>query len=232
MAPTAWLPQSTGLLASAFGETNMIFEIDPQRPRGGELVWSGTDRGGTMSVGADGSTLLMFWSSRERILSLVEPGALSDLPAAPTEVLTPIIPGFVGNTMTDLSPDGRWLTYHSPDAGAYHVYAVRTDSPGERIRISDDPGEAPLWSPDGDGVYFRYGGQFFWAPFDGSAPEPFGRPVLLLEGDFLNVNGPDYAVAPDGDRLLLLRPNGNAGTAILDVTLNFRARLKALLGEE
>ncbi|NNF27918.1 MAG: hypothetical protein HKN73_11905 [Gemmatimonadetes bacterium] len=231
LLPTAWLPDSEGLLVVAFGKApNMILELDPSRPTGGTVLWSGTERAGPVSVGADGRILMRFQTADGTLLSLIEAAALSDLSAAPSNELTPIIPPFAGNTGTALSPDGEWLAYHSQEAGPYHVYVVRTDGSGAPIRVSATPGEVPLWSPRGDGLYYRYGHQFFWVPFTGSADEPFGEPELFLEGSYLNVNGPDLAVSPDGSRLLLLRPNGKTSTSTLDVTLNFRARLAELLG--
>lgn len=227
----AWLPRGEGLLAVAFGGgSSLILQIDPRRPSGGTVLWSGSGRAAPMSVGQDGRIVMRVGSPEGISLSLIEPGELTDLSLDPGKTAALIVPPFTGNTMTDLSPDGRWLVYHSQEEGAYQVYAVPTDPPGVPTRISNAPGEVPVWSPKGDGIYYRYGKRFYWVPFTVAGEKPFGEPRLFLEGDYLNVNGRDVAVSPDGSRLLLLQPGGKPTSSTLDVVLNFRARLEDLLG--
>ena len=53
------------------------------------------------------------------------------------------------------SPDGRWLAYGSNETGRFEVY-VRPFPGGVPVhRVSTAGGGAPLWSPDGQRLFFR-----------------------------------------------------------------------------
>jgi hypothetical protein len=228
--PGVWLPGSDRMLVLAFGEPSLVLDVDARRAVGAEVLWSGSERGGPIATSPSGRVLLRFDNAEGTTLALMGDHSLSELPVAPSEVLSPLVPVFGGNAGADFSPDGRWLVYHSPEAGSYQVYAVRIEGPSRPIQISSEGGESPLWSPQGDGIYYRLGRRFYWVPFVGSEVEPFGEPEVFAEGDFLNVNGPDLGVSGDGSRLLLLQPGGRSGTATLDVALNFRTLLAQVLG--
>jgi hypothetical protein len=53
-----------------------------------------------------------------------------------------------------LSPDGRWMAYHSNESGRHEVYVQPFLGPGERSRISRDGGNWPRWRGDGKEVFF------------------------------------------------------------------------------
>jgi hypothetical protein len=120
-----------------------------------------------------------------------------------------------------VSPDGRWLAYTSTESGRYEVYAVRFPVTGPSLKLSISGGEQPEWSPRGDGLFYRDGQRWYWVRLIGSADRPFGEPELFLEGDFLNVPGAEYAVSPDGQRLLLLQRPGERTTTTLNVVTNW-----------
>ncbi|HSM18362.1 MAG TPA: hypothetical protein VK845_15350 [Gemmatimonadales bacterium] len=50
--------------------------------------------------------------------------------------------------------------------------------------------------------------------------------MLWIQGDFLNVSGMEYAVSPDGQRLLLLQGDGHVSTVALNVITNWGAELE------
>jgi len=54
-----------------------------------------------------------------------------------------------------LSPDGRWIAYESDESGQYEVY-VRPfpDVNGGRWQVSSGGGAWPLWSPDGQELFY------------------------------------------------------------------------------
>ena len=54
-----------------------------------------------------------------------------------------------------LSPDGRWLAYHSNETGRFEVYVrpfPNTDS--TRVLVSNDGGVAPVWAKSGGELFF------------------------------------------------------------------------------
>ena len=72
----------------------------------------------------------------------------------------PILTTEATETHARLSPDGRWMVYASNESGRYEVYIrdFRPDrSPAhgdEKIQVSIDGGNKPVWSADGREVYY------------------------------------------------------------------------------
>ena len=56
----------------------------------------------------------------------------------------------------EVSPNGRWIAYHSNESGEFQVY-VRPfpNVDGGRWQISSDGGFSPVWGPDGRELFFR-----------------------------------------------------------------------------
>jgi serine/threonine-protein kinase len=110
----------------------------------------------------------------------------------------------------DISPDGRWFAYTSDESGRYEIYVRAID--GDRsYPVSLDGGEEPIFSADGNTLYFRNGNRFYATPILEASPDGArfraGRPEVIVEGAYFNVPGLSYDVGPDG-RLLLLRTDG------------------------
>jgi Tol biopolymer transport system component len=54
-----------------------------------------------------------------------------------------------------LSPDGKWMAYHSNESGRDEVYVSPFPNVGEdRVLISNAGGGRPLWSPDGKELFY------------------------------------------------------------------------------
>ncbi|MDA1094008.1 MAG: protein kinase [Acidobacteria bacterium] len=114
-----------------------------------------------------------------------------------------------------ISPDGRWVAFHSDLSGRPEIYLDAYPGLGQRTLISTDGGRAPLWSPDGRELFFLSidGRQIFGVSLE-TAPALTISPVqMLAEGDFLLSRGPErpYAVAPDGQSFIVIAPEGGAG---------------------
>ena len=130
-----------------------------------------------------------------------------------------------------LSPDQRWLSYSSDATGRTEVYALAypiADAP-RPLRLSTDGGEEAVWSPRGDGLYYRDARRWYWVPLTGSAEQPFGEPEFFAEGEYLDLPGLDYAVSSDGSRILVVRSVGEPTTTTLNVITNFFEELKRLV---
>jgi serine/threonine-protein kinase len=119
------------------------------------------------------------------------------------------------------SPDRRWLAYQSDESGRGQVYVRDVSSGGGRWQVSTNGGEEPHWSHDGRELYYRNESQMMAVAVDTHttfAPKP---PVLLFEGvyNLRSDTGISYAVAPKGDRFLMVRlSEGNAASTLTVVT--------------
>jgi hypothetical protein len=124
--------------------------------------------------------------------------------------------------MARFSPDGRWVTYQSDESGQQEVYVIPfpgapeargeaqgTTTGGGKWQVSSGGGVGPLWRRDGKEI-------FYFAPNTGTAMaasvdgrgaafsvrrvEPIFAVRLALGGQQA---GPQYGVAPDGQRFLV-----------------------------
>jgi eukaryotic-like serine/threonine-protein kinase len=129
-----------------------------------------------------------------------------------------------------ISPDGRYVAYHSNETGRAEVY-VRSFPDGDRKWvISSRSGRSPRWRRDGRELYYIDGtyaliavpvrlGDSFEA---GSERKLFEAPE---EGPLPSVNYP-YEVAADGQRFLLAEPVGRVAPPGIRVVQNWIAEFK------
>ncbi|NNG16681.1 MAG: protein kinase [Gemmatimonadales bacterium] len=181
-------------------------------------------------VGRDGRLLLRYspdaspgwdWSR----LALLDRQQLSEL-AGPQLQFQDLVDAPGSQVLASLSPDMQWVGFTSTETGRYEIFVSPLPVTGPPIKISTDGGEEPLWSPRGDGLYYRDGRRWYWVARTGSEDAPFADPVQWIQGDFLNVSGMEYAVSPDGQRLLLLQGDGHVSSVGLNVITNWGAELE------
>ena len=162
------------------------------------------------------------------------------------EVLDLVEGNYFDQLLPALSPDGRWLAYQSTESGALQVW-VRSFPNIDDVKevISTDGGISPVWSPDGDELYYYTSGP---ANRGSPAPQPqgsmmavrietepqfiSGTPVELFslrDYVFPEIRGRQFDVAPDGRFLMIKAPaavNGRTTTQIA-IVQNWFEELKA-----
>ena len=118
-----------------------------------------------------------------------------------------------------ISPDGRWLAYESNVSGQPNVYVrpfPRTDQGHWQVSMAG--GRQPLWSRDGKELFFfSMDGEVMRMAVSAEAGRfTVGSPVRLFErrysSDQAGLVARTYDVAPDGQRLLLLKSAAGADT--------------------
>jgi Tol biopolymer transport system component len=129
------------------------------------------------------------------------------------------------------SPDRRWLAYQSDESGRAEIYVRDVSSGGGRWQVSTTGGEEPHWAPDGRALYYRNESQLMVVAVDTRttfAPQP---PQLLFEGiyNLRSDTGVSYAVAPTGDRFLMVRLTEEGAASTLTVVTNWFADLQRLM---
>jgi Tol biopolymer transport system component len=133
----------------------------------------------------------------------------------------------------ELSPDRRWLVYQSNESGEPEIY-VRAYPGLERAwQVSEGGGAQTRWSRDGREIYYRSGGRFMAAAFDGRSSEPrLGRPVALFADEYDSgpgITSPNYDVMPDG-RFILFRAVPTSGR--VQVVLDWLPELERSMAAE
>jgi serine/threonine protein kinase/Tol biopolymer transport system component len=111
-----------------------------------------------------------------------------------------------------ISPDGRWLAYMSNESGQYEIF-VRpfpdVDSGGKR-QVSRNGGNNPLWSPDGQELFYRNGDKIMVVPVEIKPAFRLGNPEVLFEGPYFQVSLSNAAITSwditqDAKRFLMMK---------------------------
>jgi serine/threonine-protein kinase len=144
-----------------------------------------------------------------------------------------------------LSPDGRFIAYHSIESGAFEIYVRPFPEVNDgRWQISTDSGFSPAWSPGGDELYFMGSGTarlniatrqpngYMMAVrvdtrsgFKASSPERLFGLRDYISPSFL---GRQYDVARDGRFLMLkdVTPSGERVAPQIRVVQNWFTELQ------
>ncbi len=107
----------------------------------------------------------------------------------------------------EISPDGRFLAYQSDESGKDEIY-VRPfpEVDGGRFPISVGGGSEPLWSPDGNEIFYRAGDRLMAAPVQTEPAFEAGKPLELFTGSYAVGLHRMYDIHPDGNRFLMIKP--------------------------
>ncbi|MGH7618577.1 MAG: hypothetical protein ACREPM_15265, partial [Gemmatimonadaceae bacterium] len=120
------------------------------------------------------------------------------------------------------SPDGRWVAYNSDDSGQPEIYVRPLAESGGRVQISTGGGLRPIWSPDGNRIYYWEGTRMMAATV---AREP-SMHVTSREPLFDGRYELDFDVSHDGTRFLMIESQ-SSGVSLV-VIPNWRTELRRL----
>jgi len=128
-----------------------------------------------------------------------------------------------------ISPDGRWVAYHSNEEGALEVFVRSFPDGGQKRKISTDGGSRPVWRRDGRELfYLSPDGDLMAAPivttpaFTASVPKKLFRTPL---DPTTTVSATVYDVHPDGKRFIMLAPASDVPQPV-NVILNWQSLLR------
>jgi serine/threonine-protein kinase len=172
---------------------------------GGPTTTLGEGEGPTFLDFAPGDTLaIAYRSSGARNPDLFVARFQDDVPT-----FEPLLTGAWDEAGADLSPDGRWLAYHSNETGENRVYVHSFPRLTDRHAISPGPGTEPAWSPDGRRIYYRSGPGFYAVDVTTGPDFVVGPPRLLFEDPRLGrTYGAGWVrnwdVGPDGEGFVMV----------------------------
>ena len=237
-AGPAWHPNNQALAVSS----------TKQNARG--LFLKDLNGGERLLVPAEGATQLRnaSWSPDGKLLAYTaQTGSqhdiwvltISDKPAA-----QPLVNSPASEHSPRFSPDGTWLAYVSDESGRPEVY-VRRYPQGDRFPVSTSGGVGPVWSPDGEEVFFQgpyedaqklmvvsvtvdRGGVRLGKPtpvFDMRTPGPTG--AVEQYANSAN-SGVRYDIFPDGQRFVMIRQADSQGTREIVLVQNWLEEVKRI----
>ncbi len=138
-------------------------------------------------------------------------------------------------------PDGRWLAYQSEEAGTMEVHLRPFPGPGPRQTVSGTGGGlATVWSPDGRELLYlprsATDSRIMAVDVSPGSPLKLANPHVAFALPFAPPQKLRYllrvfALAPDGRRVVVVRPDSTAPTEIHKLTLvrNWDEEVKAKL---
>ena len=142
-------------------------------------------------------------------------------------------PGSIQRSST-FSPDGKWIVYHSQEAGNTDIYAQPFPT-GPKKRITQDRRSNPAWPFGGNELFYTLGGgqqQLFVRTASLQNGLEFSREQALPSMQYLTTgNGyRTYDVTPDGKRLLMILPDtATASRPKIGIVVNWFTELQERL---
>ena len=125
-----------------------------------------------------------------------------------------------------VSPDGRWLAYTSNETGRVEVYVHPMSGTG-KWQVSLQGGMQPVWSRDGNTLYYRDSTNIVAAAVTGTSTFSITARRNFANDHFAMENTINYDAMPDGQHLLVLVPVSEG--AEISVVINWMEELKRKL---
>ena len=126
----------------------------------------------------------------------------------------PLLKSAFNDQAPSISPDGRWLSYHSNESGKNEVY-VRAFPPsatssGGKWLVSNNGGVFPRWSRAGHELVYRSGDQLMTVSYTVNGPTFIADKPRVWIASLSGAPGNGWDLAPDGKRVLALIPESTA----------------------
>jgi serine/threonine protein kinase/Tol biopolymer transport system component len=124
------------------------------------------------------------------------------------------------------SPDSKWIAYTSDESGSNEVYVQAFQQRSSRWQISTGGGDHARWRRDGKELfYIAPDGKLMAVEVKSGASFEAGVPRALFDLRSIRTSGPNYAVADDGRKFLIVTNIEEANAAPFIVVLNWTAEL-------
>ena len=126
------------------------------------------------------------------------------------------------------APDGHWVAYSSDESGASEVYVRSFPGPGGKLQVSTDGGSEPVWSRNGQELYYRSGDKMQSIRLVTHPVLAAEHPRVLFEGRYMRTDtgGAGYDVSSDG-RFLMVQPlEPEEPAAQINIVLNWFEALR------
>jgi Tol biopolymer transport system component len=202
-----------------------------------DIFWRPADASGPASrlLTREGSQYPTSWTGDGQLL-LFDDGAVaapnsSDIWVLPTSgTPRPLIATPHEERAARVSPDGRWVSYHSDESGRLEVY-VRPfpHVNGGKWLVSTAGGRRPVWSRSGTELFYALGTSLMRVPITTRGAEFIaGTPEALFSGPF-DLTTTDFSVAPDSTAFIMVESDPNARPTQVRVVINWREELEARL---
>jgi Tol biopolymer transport system component len=127
------------------------------------------------------------------------------------------------------SPDGRWLAYGTDESGRDEVVVTAFPGPGPRKQVSTNGGGLPLFSGDGQTLFYRQGDRIMSASFAGDPALTISAPRVAFEiPGAQRIAAVPFPVTPDGQSVLYVREPSAPVSPTVHVVVNWFEELRRM----
>jgi len=217
-----WSPDDTRVVFSSNRTSGGDLYVKASSGAGNEVrVFASSDRKTATQWPSDGRVLFGVFAAG---MTSIDMWSLS----LPDGKATPLLQTEFSESGGQLSPDGRWLAYHSNESGRMEIYVQPFPGPGAKWRVSRDGGQYPRWRGDGKELFFVAGDRALMAVdvVGGStfaAGDP--KPLFLVHPRARTLDSP-YDVTADGRRFLVSVTSGEEAASPITLVVDWLAGLK------
>jgi Tol biopolymer transport system component len=135
----------------------------------------------------------------------------------------------------NVSTNGRWIAYTAQDSttARNEVYVAPFPAGRPEWKVSTSGGVLPVWSRSGRELFYRQGNRIMTVPvtlgetFTSGSPRPLFE-VPFYEGD---PGSPNYDVAADDQRFVIVLPASTGGPDRLNVVQGWKKQILRRLGD-
>ena len=138
-----------------------------------------------------------------------------------------------------ISPNGNWMAYKSSESSNadYEIYVRSFPDMKSKRQVSTSGGNTPLWSPDGNKLFYRSGDEVMAVPVETGTAFSSGRPTVLSRGTYsysLFADMISWDIDPStGKRFLMMKEDASTAKAAtaeaprkISIVLNWFEELK------
>jgi Tol biopolymer transport system component len=174
----------------------------------------------------------MSWSPDGQNIIYWSPTGIGILPLTGEHRTVPFLQTDFAEIEPQFSPNGKWISYTSNESGRNEIYIQSFPAGGGKWQISTDGGNDARWRPDGKELFYIAPDRKLMAVQVNSEDEALvpSAPVPLFQTRISGVLGTglrfNYAVSPDGERLLIAADVEGATDSPIIVVLNWPALLE------
>jgi hypothetical protein len=129
---------------------------------------------------------------------------------------------------SQMSPNGRWISYNSATSGSFQIYLQPFPGPGERLTVSSRGGVQAKWRADSRELfYLSYDGTMMSVDVPAGATPDIGTPQPLFKTRLNPVGNVDqYVVSADGQQFIVMEPLADAPLESLTIVTNWTTLLQ------
>jgi dipeptidyl aminopeptidase/acylaminoacyl peptidase len=153
-----------------------------------------------------------------------------EVPLEASASARPLLTGAFLERDARYSPDGRWVAYVSDESGRPEVLIRTMTGPGQRVVVSNQGGDQPVWQRDGTAIFYvTSDGALHRVSITAAGSRlELGRPRRVNVPAFPTAHhwGTAYDVSADGSRAYLHTPPEPGTARDVTIVLGWRAFLQ------